>query len=126
VHKDLIVSGKCVHEAKQPIPGSGVDQSINAGKREAIFGAGLIEVGEIYAHSPFAVRFFHQDHIGQPFRVMNLFYELSLQELLNLHSYCFDPFGCKLPSLLLYWLGVRVYVQNMDDLLGINPRHIFV
>jgi hypothetical protein len=69
---------KSIHEAKQPVSGGGVDQSINAGEREAVFGTSLIEVGEIYAHSPFAVRFLYQDHIGQPFRVMNLLYELSL------------------------------------------------
>jgi hypothetical protein len=55
MHKDLVVSRKRIHETEHLVPGGGVDQGIDTKEREAIIRAGFIEVGEVYAHSPFAV-----------------------------------------------------------------------
>jgi hypothetical protein len=72
VHEDLVVTRKYIHKAEQLEPGGRVNQCIDAREREAIFGRGLVEVGEVHTHPPLSIGFLHQDYIGQPVGVVDL------------------------------------------------------
>jgi hypothetical protein len=60
----------------------GVDQYIHLRKGKAVFGTCFVQVGEVNAHSPFAVCFLHQHNIHQLGGIIDFSNETSLQELL--------------------------------------------
>ena len=93
MHVNLVVTRECVHEAKQSVSGSRVDQHVYAWERKAVFWTGLVQIDEIHAHHPpLPVGLFEQDYIGWPIGVVDFLDEFGLEELLDLISNCCIPF----------------------------------
>ena len=86
-----------------------------------VFWAWLIQVNEVYAHSPLTVRFFYHDHVGQPFRVVDFSDEICLQQLAYLFSYDFVPFLGEDLLLMLDRRGGRAYIEIVYHGTGTNP-----
>ena len=55
IHLYLIVSGESIYKAKQLVSHSGIYQLVNVRQRVAIFRVTLIQIREVYTHSPFTV-----------------------------------------------------------------------
>ena len=70
---------------------------------DAVFGAGLIEVREVYAHPPFSIGLFNHDHVGQPIGVVYFLDEVCLKQLSNFLSYGFVPLLSEYSFLLSDW-----------------------
>ena len=87
-----------------------VHQEIDYGQRVAIFGAGLIKVGEI-STKPLFVAFLDQDNIFQPVRVLDFADRLGLEELLDFFLDCLLSFRDHSPSFLLDRAEVRANVE---------------
>lgn len=49
--------------------GCRIHELVNSREWEAIFRAGMVEVYEINAHSPFSVGLLHHDDDGKPFKI---------------------------------------------------------
>ena len=71
VHADLVVTGESIHKAEEFMAGCGVYYKVDPRYREAIFRACSIDVSEVNAKPPFAVRFFDEYDVSQPFRVLH-------------------------------------------------------
>lgn len=76
-----------IQETHSVVSGSGVDELVYLWKREAVFGTGLIEVGEVHADLPFSRLLFYHHRVGQPLRIVDLLYYACLEELLNFFSH---------------------------------------
>ena len=87
MHQDLVVPREGIHEAEHLMTGRGVDQQIYGGNGVAVFGASSVQVRVIDTELPFAIVFADEDHVRQPSRVVHIFDELSLEELVNFCSY---------------------------------------
>ena len=85
IHADLVVAGESIHEAKEFMANCGV----------------YYEVSEIDAESPFAIRFFDEYDVSQPFRVFHLPNCTCLEELSDLLINRFLSFWGKNSSFLL-------------------------
>jgi len=59
MHLDLVVPRKGIQEAEQPATRGVVYQSIDAWQGVGVLRAGLVKVGEVYAHPPLPVGFLH-------------------------------------------------------------------
>ena len=70
-HLYLVISREGVHKGKKLVPGRQVHKLVNLGQREAILRAGVIQIREVDAHSPFPVCLFYHDNVGQPFRIVD-------------------------------------------------------
>ena len=101
VHDDLVVTRESIHKAKEFMVGCGVYYKVDPRQRETIFRACLIDVSKVDAESPFAVRFFDEYDVGQPFMVLHFSDCPCLEELADLLIYCFLSFWSKTPSFLL-------------------------
>ncbi|KAI5324121.1 hypothetical protein L3X38_033194 [Prunus dulcis] len=78
MHQDLMIARVGVHEAEQLIARSGIHELVNSRQWEVVFRACFIEVGVIDTDSPFALFLFrHQNNVGQPLRVGDLFNDLG-------------------------------------------------
>ena len=84
--------------------GCGIYDEVDSRQREIVFWACSIDVSEVDAESPLAVRFFDKYDVGQPFRVFH-FYDCScLEEFPDLLVDRFLAFWSEAPPLLLDWL----------------------
>src|SRR3954467_2349926 len=68
-HENLVVPGVGVKKRKQVTSGRGVNNLVNAQQGKRIFGASLVNIGEVDAKPPFPICFAHDDRIGQPRRM---------------------------------------------------------
>jgi hypothetical protein len=89
-----------------------------------VLGIGLIEVGVVDAHLKLPVSHGNDDWIGQPYWVMDLFDEASVQQLPNLLMDETLPLNGLSPRLLTHQLGIRVDLQMVLDHLPGDPRHL--
>ena len=60
-----------IQEAQQITLGGGVDDLVDAWKRERILGAGLVEVGEVDTHALLPAFLRHNNGVFQPLGVPN-------------------------------------------------------
>ena len=58
----------------------GVDEPVYPWQGEAVFGAHLVEVGDIDAHSLAPIMLLYEDYVGNPFRVGRLLGKIGLEE----------------------------------------------
>ena len=84
MHADLVVAGESIHEAEEFMAGCGIYYEVDPRSREAVFWACSVDVSEINAESPFAIRFFDEYDVGQPFGVFHFPYCTCLEELADL------------------------------------------
>jgi hypothetical protein len=77
-------------------------------KRERVFGACLIETGVVDAHPKFLADLGDDNRVGQPSRVVDLLYEASVEQLLELFMDEVLSLNGLLPRLLLHRSGIRV------------------
>ena len=84
--------------------GCGIYDEVDSWQRETIFGACSVDVSEIDAESPLAVRFFNEYDIGQPFGVFHFSDCSCMEEFADLLIDRFLPFRREAPHLLLDWL----------------------
>ena len=64
VHVDLVVAGEGIYKTEEFIVGSGIHDEVDSRQRETIFWACFIDVSEVDAESPLAVRFFDKYDVG--------------------------------------------------------------
>ena len=103
VHADLVVIEESIHETKEFMAGCGIYYEVDPWQRETVFWAYSVDVSEVDAESPFAVRFFDKYDVGQPFRVLHLSDRPCLEELADLLIDRFLPFLSETPTFLLDW-----------------------
>ena len=70
----------------------GIYNEVDSWQRETIFWACSVDVSEVDAESPLAVRFFDEYDVGQPIRILHFSDCLCLKELADLLIYCFFSF----------------------------------
>ena len=70
----------------------GIYNEVDSWQRETIFWAWSVDVSEVDAESPLAVRFFDEYDVGQPIRILHFSDCLCLKELADLLIYCFFSF----------------------------------
>ena len=104
IHANLVVAGESIHKAEEFMAGCGIYNEVDSRQRETIFWACFIDVSEVDAESPLAVRFFEEYDVGQPFRIFHLSDYPFLEEFTDLLVDRFFPFWYEAPSLLLDWL----------------------
>jgi hypothetical protein len=84
----------------------------------------LIEVGVVDAHPKLPVGLWDDDRIGQPHRVVDLFDESSLQQLVDLFTDEVLPLDGLLAWLLPHRPGVGVDLQMVLNHLPGDPEHL--
>jgi hypothetical protein len=89
-----------------------------------VLGTGLIEVGVVDAHPKLPVSLGNDDWIGQPYWVMDLFNEASVQQLPDLLTDEILLLNGLSSRLLTHRFGVRVDLQMVLDHLPRDPRHL--
>ena len=92
VHADLVVTGESIHKAEEYMADCGVYYKVDSRQRETIFRACSIDVSKVNVELPFAVHFFDEYDVGQPFMVLHLFDCPCLEELVDLLIYHFLSF----------------------------------
>ena len=124
MHQDLVVPREGIHEAEHLMTGRGVDQQIYAGKGVVVFGASSVQVRVIDTEPPFAIVFANEDHVGQPPRVVHIFDELGLEELVNFCSY--KSVTLRMENALLLVVGSKVGfdAEAMGYEGGVNAWHV--
>ncbi|KAI5323668.1 hypothetical protein L3X38_032740 [Prunus dulcis] len=76
MHYDLVIARVGIHEAEQLITRCGIHELVNSRQWEVVFRACFVEVNVIDADSSFGLFLFrHQNNVGQPLRVGDLFDE---------------------------------------------------
>ena len=78
LHVYLVIAGEAVEERHDLASGRAIDYFVDPRQREIVLWAGLIETGEVYAHSPFPAFFLHHYNIGEPRGVSHWLDEFSL------------------------------------------------
>ena len=101
IHADLVVAGESIHETKEFMASCGIYYEIDPWQRETIFWACSVNVSELDAKSPIAVRFFDEYDVGQPFKVLHLSDCPCLEELADLLIDHFLSFWSETPSFFL-------------------------
>ena len=109
-HLYLVVSREGVHKGKKLESGRRVHKLVNPGQREAILPAGVIQICEVDAHSPFPVCLFYHDDFGQPLRIVDFPDEVSSEQLVHLVYDCFVSFRSENSSSLLNRLLLRIHI----------------
>ena len=104
--------------------GCGIYDEVDSRQRETVFWACSVDVREVDAESPLAVRFFDQYNVGQPLRVFYFSDFSCLEEFTDLLVDRFLPFWRKTPPLLHDWLKGWADVQPMSDYCGVNSSHV--
>ena len=124
MHQDLVVPREGIHETEHLMTGCGVDQQIYAEKEVAVFGAGSVQVRVIDTESPFSIVFANEDHVGQPSRVVHIFDELGLEELVNFCGY--KSVALRVENALLLAVGSKVGfdAEAMGYEGGVNAWHV--
>ena len=90
--------------------GCRVHKLVNLGQREAVLQAGIIQICEINAHSPFSICLFDHDDVGQPLKIIDLPYEVSSEQFVHLvHDY-FVSFRSENSSSLLDRLLLKIHI----------------
>jgi hypothetical protein len=74
---DLVIAKKSIHEGEDFMTDTGIDDLIDEGSREVVFGTSLVEVTEVCANSNGTLFFIDRDRIGDPGCVCNGVYEAS-------------------------------------------------
>ena len=87
IHADLVVARESIHETEGFMAGCGIYNEVDPWQRETIFWACSVDVSEVDAESPLAIRFFDKYDVGQPFRILNFFDCPCLEELADLIIY---------------------------------------
>ena len=95
-------------------------------ERVAILGECLVQVGEIYTHSPLAICFFDHDYIGQPLRVVDFPNEICFQQFAHLFNYDFVSFLGEDFFLLSDQRERQVYIEPVDHGIRTNPWHVLM
>ena len=91
-----------------------------------MFWAGLVDICEIDAKSPFSVCFFDEKNVGQPLRIFCLPDYICLEELAHFFINCLLPFWGEAPSFLLDRLEGRTDVEPVGDYCRVESSHVFL
>ena len=102
-HADLVVVGESIHETEEFMAGCGIYYEVDPWQRETIFWACSVDISVVDVESPFAVFFFDEYDVGQPFRVLHLSDCSCPEELIDLLINRFLSFWSETPSFLLNW-----------------------
>ena len=101
IHADLVVAGKSIHETEEFMASCGIYNEVDPWQRETIFWACSVDVSEVDAESPLAVRFFDGYDVGQPFRILHFSDCPCPEELADLLIYRFLSFRSETPFFFL-------------------------
>jgi hypothetical protein len=113
-----------IYEGQQVAPGGGVYNLIYSRKWIGVFWTCLIETGVVDAHPKLPVSLWGYDRIGQPHWVVDLFYEASLQQLMDLFTDEVLPLDGLFPWLLSDRSGVGPDPQMVLNHLPRDPGHL--
>ena len=101
IHADLVVAGESIHETEEFMACCGIYNEVDPWQMETIFWACLVDVSEVDAESPLAVRFFDEYDVSKPFRILHFSDCPCLEELADLLIYCFLSFWSETPLFCL-------------------------
>jgi hypothetical protein len=93
-------------------------------KRERVFEVCLVETGVVDAHPKFPNGLGDDDRVGQPPRVVDLPYEASVEQLLEIFMDEVLPLNGLLLGLLLHRPSVRVDLQMVLNHLPRDLGHL--
>jgi hypothetical protein len=83
-----VVAREAIKEGHDFVACCTVDNFVNSWQREIVLGAGLIEVCEVDAHTPFAALFLHHDHVGEPCWINDWLDESGFQQAMHFGLGC--------------------------------------
>jgi hypothetical protein len=113
-----------VQEGQEVAPRGRIHDLIYSWKWIRVLGTSLIEVGVVDAHLKLPISLGNDNWIGQPYWVMNLSDEASMQHLSDLLTDEILPLNGLSPRLLTHRFGVRVDLQMLLDHLPGDPWHL--
>ena len=99
---DLVIYGESVHEGKGLMSGACIDNMIDEGCWEVVFGTCPIEIAEVCANTDGTLFFIHGNNIRNPSGVRNGVNEASCAQLLDFRFNCGSFGGMDGPLLLVY------------------------
>ena len=105
---------------------SRVYQSIYSREWIAVFGVGLIEIREVYAHPPFSIGLLNHNDICQLIEVIHFSDEIYLKQLSYFLGNGFVPLLSKYSFLLPDWGECGWYIQFVNHDCGVDPWHILM
>ena len=117
-----MVSLKGIQKTHLRITYSCIHQLVYSRHRERVFGTSLIEICEIYTHTPLPSLLLHHHRVSQPLRVKHLFNSPCL------FKFCYLIFDslCMLLGRTPRWLSFqsdgRINIQMMTNEIWIYPR----
>ena len=84
---------------------------INTRQWIAILGASLVQISEVYTHSPFAIYLLNHYHIGKPIQIMDFSNKLCCNQLLDHILNSIVSLGGEYSFLLLHKFRGGTYIQ---------------
>ena len=124
IHADLIVAGESIHKTEEFMASCSIYDEVDPRQGEAILWACSVDISEVDAESPLAIRFFDEYNVGQPLGIFHLSDCPCLEEFADLLVDLFLPLWREAPSFLLDWFEGWADVHPMSDYCGVNPSHI--
>ena len=103
-----------------------INELVNSWQGKAIFCVSIVQVHEIHAHSPFPIRLFYHNNVGQPIRIVDFLDEIGSKQLIHLIHYCSVLLKGKDPSSLLDWFSLRIHIQTLLNDICWYTGHVFV
>jgi hypothetical protein len=113
-----------IYEGQQITPGGGVHNLIYTREWIRVFWTCLVKIGVVDAHPKLPVGLWDYNRVGQPYRMVDLLDEASLQQLADLFTDEVLPLDGLLAWLLPDRPGVRVDPQMMLNHLPRDPGHL--
>ncbi|XXG88389.1 hypothetical protein AAC387_Pa12g0603 [Persea americana] len=104
--------------------GGGINQLADLWKREAVLGTSFIEVGEVHADPLFPCLLFYHHYVGQPLRIVDLFYCFCLEQLLDLLNHGLGLWDPSSVCFLDHGLLVGVHIQLVAHDYWVDVRHL--
>jgi hypothetical protein len=113
-----------IYEGQQITPGGGVHNLIYTREWIRVFWTCLVKIGVVDAHPKLPVGLWDYNRVGQPYRMVDLLDEASLQQLADLFTDEVLPLDGLLAWLLPDRPGVGVDLQMMLNHLPRDPGHL--
>ena len=114
-HWNLVVALEGIQETHPLMTQSRIHWLVYPWKREWVFRAGFVKIGEVYTHPPFPIFLPYYHSVREPGMVLHWPNGVSFQQPIYFLCNYFSSFGSQLPTLLTNWLGFERYIQRMTS-----------
>ena len=122
--RDLMVTLVSVEETHPVMPGSCFNQLVDLWKREAVLGAGFVEVGEVHANPPLPILLLDHYRVGQPIRTVDLLHRLGCEQLLDLLDHGLSLWDPHSTGFLVGRFVLKVHVKLMAHDFEADAKHL--